>query len=163
MRARRPPANPVLVVGMILFACGLLAAGMLAGHIHHQKPLAAANLLSPTTRVMETIKGSVDAGQAAPGCASAANGVQKGAQVNVVDPQGRVLGTTTLGAGLPDNKGGCTWSYTVRVPLSAGYQIQVAQLPVAGITKIEMERTAWNVYENDTTNTQNLIGIESGV
>lgn len=161
-RPRRAPTNPLIPMAMMAGAMTLVGAGVVAGHIHRQKPVAAA-VSTTTTTVLETIKGSVLAPKAAPGCASAPNGIQQGAAVHVVDPTGAVLGSTTLQRGLPANGGGCTWSWLVQVPLVNGYQIQVGGLPVASATKSQLANTAWNFYENDTTNTQNLINIESGV
>ncbi|MHB1445193.1 MAG: hypothetical protein ACYCTI_10065 [Acidimicrobiales bacterium] len=150
---------PVIMVGGALV---LLSAGVLAGHLHHQK--ASAALRNPTTTaVVVTLKGSVLAKTAPVGCASAPNGIKERAVVNVADSVGAVLATSVLGPGLAANGGGCTWSWTALVPSVADYQIQVGGLPVAGISRATLAHQAYNFYENDTTDSSQLINIESGV
>jgi len=149
---------------MVGGALVLLSAGVLAGHMHHQKP--SAGLPDTTTTVpLITLKGSVLAktSAAAAGCVSAPNGIKENAVVNVADSTGAVLGTSALGPGLAANGGGCTWSWTAQVPVVPAYQIQVGGLPVASISRTTLAQQAFNLYENDTTDSSKLINIESGV
>lgn len=162
-RSRR--GKPWVPVMMVLGAVVLLSAGVLAGHLHHQKPSAALNDTTTTTTVtLITLKGSVLAKTAAAaGCTSAPNGIKENAVVNVADSIGAVLGTSALGPGLAANGGGCTWSWTAQVPVAGGYEIQVGGLPVATISRSALAQQAFNLYENDTTDSSKLINIESGV
>lgn len=147
---------------MIAGAMALLGTGVLAGTLHHQHP--SATLGSPTTTTASiTLKGTVLARTAAQGCASAANGIGVGAKVSLADSVGAVLGTAALGAGMPANGGGCTWAWTATVPIVSGYEIQVAGLPVAVVSRTTLATQAWNLYLNDTTDSSQLINIESGV
>jgi len=149
---------------MVGGALVLLSAGVLAGHMHHQKPAEALSDTTTTTVALITLKGSVLAkNTAAAGCSSAPNGIKENAVVNVADSMGAVLGTSALGPGLPANAGGCTWSWTAQVPVMPGYQIQVGGLPVAGVSRTALAQQAFNFYENDTTDSSKLINIESGV
>lgn len=162
--SRRPVRRPLpkAPFGMVATAMALLGAGVLAGTLHHQH--AAAPAAAPTTTAaFITLKGTVVSSTATPGCVSGANGVQNGARVNLADSVGAVLGTTTLGAGAPANKGGCTWAWTATVPIVNGYEIQVAGLPVAVVSRTTLATQAWNLYLNDTTDSSKLINIESGV
>lgn len=152
----------MLPVLMMIGAMALLGVGVLAGHIHHQHP-AATQQTTTTTGETITLKGSVLASSAPKGCASAANGIKDGARVNVLDLTGAIVGTTQLGQGLPANHGGCTWSWSLVSPIVSGYEIQVADLPVATVNRTTLATQAWNFYENDTTDSSKLINIESGV
>jgi len=161
---RRPvrPPLPKAPFGMVAAAMALLGAGVLAGTLHHQHP-ASTSAAPTTTAAFITIKGTVVSSTATPGCVSGANGIQKGARVNLADSVGAVLGTATLGDGVPANKGGCTWAWKASVPIVSGYEIQVAGLPVAVISRTTLATQAWNIYLNDTTDSSKLINIESGV
>jgi hypothetical protein len=147
---------------MVLAAMALLGAGVLAGHIHHQHPSAALGATGTTVPVI-TLKGTVLARTASSGCSSADNGIAQGAHVNVANGSGAVLGSTTLGSGIPANHGGCTWAWSLTVPVAVGYQVQVGGLPVAGVSRTTLATQGWNLYLNDTTDSSNLINIESGV
>jgi hypothetical protein len=148
---------------MLLGAAVLVGGGILAGNLHRQKPSSALTSTTDTTVPTMTFKGYVLAKGAGAGCAAAANGIKPGARVSVLDFQGTVLGTSQLGPGLPANGGGCTWAYTMPIPVVSSYQVQVGQLPVASVTRSSLTKQAWNFYENDTTDSSQLENIESGV
>lgn len=161
-RSGRRRTNPLLPMAMVGAAVALLGVGVLAGRLHHQSAPPAVSP-SPTTTLLVTVKGNVLAKGARSPCLGGPNGIHQGATVNVADPLGAILGTSSLGPGAPANAGGCTWSYTVQLPIVTGYQIQVGGLPLASVTRDALARQAWNFYENDTTDSAKLTNIESGV
>jgi hypothetical protein len=148
----RLPLTMMAVLGVIL------AAGIVAGHIHRQPAPAST---PPTTLARIVLRGTVTAARSA-GCRSAPGTVRAGAPVRLLDPDGAVLGTTTLGHGSTQGRT-CVWSYTVTGPSVTSYQVQVAGLPPASVSAATLRRSHWHYAQPDVVAPSSVGNIESGV
>ena len=143
---------------MVLFL--LLGAGILAGRLHHQHaPASGRTAAGRTVRIL----GSITSATASPGCASGPNVVHRGANVVVLDPNGAVLATTSLGTGTTGRGGGCTWSYAVSVPATSSYQVQVAGLPPVPVTREQLQRDGGRFSQQDKAPGSAPPGLDSGL
>lgn len=143
---------------MVLFL--LLGAGILAGRLHHQQaPASHRAAAGGAVRIL----GSITSATASPGCASGPNVVHRGASVVVLDPNGAVLGTTVLGAGREGAGGGCAWTYSVSVPSSPSYQVQVAGLPPVPVTRDLLQHNGGRFSQPDKAPGPAPPGLDTGL
>jgi hypothetical protein len=143
---------------MVLFL--LLGAGILAGRLHHQRAPAGVSR-APTSHIR--ITGSISSDTSAPGCASGPNVVHAGASVIVLDPNGAVLATTTLGTGRAGAGGVCTWRYAVSVPTYSTYQLQVAGLPPVVVSRDQLLRDGGRFSQRDRPPSTPPPGLDTGM
>jgi hypothetical protein len=129
-----PPRGPrdrsalPIQVGMLMVLIALLAAAFLAGHLRHQRPMAS-QAHPPTTEGTAQLQGTIVApNDLVATCASGPDGLRQGANVNVLDPGRNPVAAATLGAGQPSHAGGCQWTFTVALPPSSSYLVEIAQL-----------------------------------
>ena len=160
-RLRPPPGRPLRTTfGLLMVLFLLLGAGILAGRLHHMRaPAPAAGGAAHHIRIV----GSISSATAAPGCTSAPNVVHRGATVVVLDSNGAVLATTVLGAGAASGGGGCTWRYTVSVPSTSAYQVQVAGVPPVAVSRSRLQRTGGRFSQDDPQPGPAPPGIDSGL
>jgi len=148
---------PRITLGLLLLMFGLVGAGVLAGHLHHQAPAGA----TPASVSRFTIHGSISSPNASPGCGSAPNTVRTGAPVTVLDATGAVLATTSLGPARSGPDAACTWGYSLTVPVTATYQIQVAGIPPVSVARSSMPGGAFS--EQDPVPSTNGNPLDTGL
>lgn len=142
---------------MVLFL--LLGAGILAGRLHHQQAPATHRAAGGSIRIF----GSITSDTASPGCASGPNVVHRGAGVVVLDPNGAVLATTALGAGREGPGGGCAWTYSVSVPSTPSYQVQVAGLPPVPVSRDQLQHDKGRFSQQDKAPGSAPPGLDTGL
>lgn len=161
-----PVARPVVrgsartTFGLLMVLFLLLGAGILAGRLHHQG--APASPVVPGAAPL-AVHGAITSAATSPRCASAPNGVHTGATVIILDPNGKVLATTSLGSGVQVPGGGCQWSYTVTVPSTQAYQVQVAGLPPVPMTRAQVQRSHGRFTQQDVQPQQGANPLDSGM
>lgn len=170
MGAPTAPAGPVTrpalrgsartTFGLLMVLFLLLGAGILAGRLHHQG--APASPVAPGAAPL-TVHGLVTSAATTPRCAGAPNAVHSGATVIVLDPNGKVLATTHLGPPAPGAGGGCAWPYTVTVPSTEAYQVQVAGLPPVPMTRAQLQRSHGSFTQQDVQPQQGGGLLDSGM
>lgn len=157
----RPPGRSLRTsFGLLMVLFLLLGAGILAGRLHHQAA-PSGGALAGSGRLR--ITGSISSKTASPGCASAPNVVHKGASVVVLDPNGAVLANTYLGAGTPTADGTCIWRYTVVVPSTVAYQVQVAGVPPVAVSREQIQRSGGRFSQTDVQPTPGGATLDSGL
>ena len=122
--------SPRTTVVLLMVMSALVGAGVLAGHLHRQTPARVSTSLSRFT-----IQGTITSENGSPDCSSGPNTVKAGAPVTILDVTGAVLATTSLGAGQSGGSGACHWDYSVSVPVTDSYQVQVAGIPPVTVAR----------------------------
>ncbi|HET6793148.1 MAG TPA: hypothetical protein VFH45_01825 [Acidimicrobiales bacterium] len=145
-RRRRPGPGPGTArtqLGLLAFLAVVVGAGVLAGHLHHQRGTVATG---PAGSGHE-LDGEVAATQNQ--CGAAPEGVTQGAPVSAVDDEGRVYASTSLGVAANAGDSTCVWGYRLQLPPLSSYHIQVADMPVVTVSAKALAQQHWTFTLHD--------------